>query len=367
MRIRAAVLEAISTPVVVDTLDLAPPQAGEVLVRMGAAGVCHSDQHSVTGHSPTPMPCVLGHEGTGEVVEVGPRVETVRPGDRVVLNWRPSCRMCFYCHQGQSHLCPELVTSLWDGYMADGTSRLSRGGEIVYHYSGVSTWAEYTVVPEVCCTVVDAAVPFEVAALIGCGVATGVGAALNRANLSPGSHVVAIGAGGVGLSVIMGAVMAGARKIIAVDRQPTKRELAMALGATEFLVAGDSAVEQVVDITGGRGADVVFEAIGSPRLQETWIDGVRPGGTLVLVGVSGMDETSAFNCAALVRSQRTIKGSYFTASDPDRSIRDLCAAYLDGRLPVDRLISKRVGIEETPLALDAMLTGTEGRVVIVFD
>lgn len=367
MRIRAAVLEEIGSPVVVDTLDLAAPRAGEVLVRMGAAGVCHSDQHSISGHSPTIMPCVLGHEGAGEVVPIGPGVETVQLGDRVVLNWRPGCGTCFYCDRGLSHLCPELVTSLWDGCMADGTSRLSRGGHIIYHYSAVSTWAEYTVVPEVCCTVVDPAVPFEVAALIGCGVTTGVGAAVHRANLGPGSHVAVVGAGGVGLSVIMGAATAGAARIIAVDRRPAKRDMAMALGATDFVPAGDSALEQVIELTGGRGADVVFEAVGNPRLQEAWIDGVRPGGTLVLVGVSAITDTSAFNCAGLVRDEKTIKGSYFAASDPDRTIKDLCVAYLEGRLPVDRLISKRVGIEETQLALDAMLTGAEGRVVILFD
>ena len=367
MRIRAAVLEATGGPVLVDTLDLAGPRAGEVLVRIGAAGVCHSDQHAITGHSPVPMPCVLGHEGAGEVVGIGPEVESVKVADRVVLNWQPSCRACFYCERGQSHLCPEVVAPLWEGYLADGTSRLSRGGEFVHHYSGISTWAEYTVVPEACCTVVDPAVPFEVAALIGCGVTTGVGAALHRGNLYPGSQVAVVGAGGVGLSVIMGSAMAGVERIIAVDRRPAKRDLAMELGATDFVQAGDSAVDQVVELTGGRGADVVFEAIGNPRLQEAWIDGVRPGGTLVLVGVSASTDTAAFKGADLVWSEKTIKGSFYAASDPDRAIKDLCAAYLEGRLPVDRLISKRVGIEEAQPALDAMLTGAEGRVVIVFD
>ena len=367
MKIRAVVLDAIGGPVSVDTLDLGEPRAGEVLVRMGAAGVCHSDQHVITGQHPGDLPCVLGHEGAGEVATVGPGVDSVRVGDRVALNWLPSCKACFYCRRDQHHLCREVVDSLWSGFMRDGTSRLSRDGEVIRHFSGVSTWAEHMVVAQECCTVLKPEVPLEVAALIGCAVSTGVGAAIHRGEVGPGDRVAVVGAGGVGLSVIMGAAMAGADQIIAVDRESTKRDLATALGATDFVLGGDDAVERVLEQTEGRGADVVFEAIGNPGLQQTWIDGVRPGGCLVLVGIPGTGETTLFNCAELSRMEKTIKGSYFAATDAGRAIEDLCAAYIKGRLPVERLISKRVRIDDVQKALDAMLAGGEGRTIIVYD
>lgn len=359
-------LDAIGTPVVIDSVDLGGPWSGEVLVRIGAAAVCHSDQHPIDGHSPTVIPCVLGHEGAGEVAGIGSEVEKVQIGDRVVLNWLPGCATCFYCRRGQSHLCPELVASLWYVH-GDGTSRLSRRGETIFHYSAVSTWAEYTVVPEVCCTVIDPTVPSEVAALIGCG-----GGHRGRGSpppCRPRPRLASSGGGrrGRGPERDHGRGHGGDRTDSAVDRQPAKRDLAMMLRVTDFLAAGDSAVEQVLELTGGRGADVVFEAVENPRLQEAWIDGVRPGGTLVLVGMSAITDTSAFNCAALVRSEKTIKGSYFAASDPDRTIKELCTAYLEGRLPVDRLISSGSESRRSKLALDAMLASTEGRVAILFD
>ena len=367
MKITAVVLDRVGGPVSVDTLDLDEPRAGEVLVKMAASGVCHSDQHVVTGRHPGDLPCVLGHEGAGEVVALGPDVTQVQVGDRVALNWIPSCKTCFYCERGQHHLCREIVGPLWAGFLMDGTSRLSRGNQMIHHYSGISTWANHMVVPQACCSVLDAAVPFEVAALIGCAVSTGVGAALHQGNVGPGDRVAVVGAGGVGLSVIMGAAMAGAERIIAVDREPAKRDVALALGATDFVMSDGSAIEEVRALTGGRGADVVFEAIGNPGLQQSWIDGVRPGGVLVLVGIGGTTETTPFNCAELTRGHKSIKGSYFAATDAGQAIEDLCAAYLAGRLPVDRLISKRVRIDDVQQALDAMLSGTEGRTVIVYD
>jgi Zn-dependent alcohol dehydrogenase len=375
MKIRAVVLDAVGGPVRVDTLDLAEPRAGEVLVRMRAAGVCHSDQHVITGRHSADLPCVLGHEGAGEVAAVGPGVETVRAGDRVALNWLPSCNSCFYCSHGQEHLCREVVSRLWPGFMMDGTSRLSRNGETIRHYSGVSTWAEHMVVAQECCVPLHDDVPFEVAALIGCAVATGVGAARHRGNVGRGDRVAVVGAGGVGLSVIMGAALVGAERIIAVDREATKRDLATSLGATDFVEAGSGAeggsighaVDEVIGLTGGRGADVVFEAIGNPRLQQEWIRGVRPGGTLVLVGIPGHDETTLFNSAELSRLSKTVKGSYYASTDAGRAIDDLCGAYLTGRLPVDRLISQRYRIGDVQHAIDAMLSGSEGRTVITFD
>lgn len=375
MKIRAVVLDAVGGPVRVDTLDLAEPREGEVLVRMRAAGVCHSDQHVITGRHSADLPCVLGHEGAGEVASVGAGVETVRVGNRVALNWLPSCKVCFYCSRGQEHLCREVVGSLWPGVMMDGSSRLSRNGEMIRHYSGVSTWAEYMVVAQECCVPLHDDVPFEVAALIGCAVATGVGAARHRGDIAPGDRVAVVGAGGVGLSVIMGASLAGAERIIAVDREATKRDLAISLGATDFVAANEGAdgdaighsIDRVLELTGGRGADVVFEAIGNTRLQQEWIRGVRPGGTLVLVGIPGNDDTTSFNAAELSRQSKTVRGSYYAETDAGRSIDDLCCAYLEGRLPVDRLISGRCCIDDVQHAIDAMLSGSEGRTVITFD
>lgn len=367
MMISAAVLDAIGGPVSVDRLDLAEPRAGEVLVRMRAAGVCHSDQHVIEGNHSAELPCVLGHEGAGEVAAVGPGTDAVRVGDRVALNWLPSCGACLYCERGQHHLCREVVAPLWEGFMMDGTSRLSRDGQMIHHYSGISTWAEFMVVNQECCKVLESDVPFVVGAIIGCAVATGVGAAVHRGAVGPGDRVAVIGAGGVGLSAIMGAAMAGAERIIAVDREPTKGDMAASVGATDFVLSDDDAVERVRELTGGHGADVVVEATGNPRLQQTWIDGVRRGGTLVLVGIAGDTLTMPLRGAELIRSEKTVKGSYFAATDAGGAIGDLCEAYLHGRLPVDRLISKRVGLGSIQQALDAMLTGTEGRTVIIFD
>ncbi len=367
MKITAVTLDAIGGPIHVESLDLGDPLSGEVLVKMGASGVCHSDQHVVTGQHDADLPCVLGHEGAGEVVAVGANVVTVQIGDRVALNWVPSCKACFYCDRQQHHLCPNVIQKIWTGYMADGTSRISRSGQPILHYSGISTWADHMVVPAECCQIVDPEVPYEVAAVVGCAVATGVGAALHRGNIKPGDRVAVVGAGGVGLSAIMGAKMAEADQIIAVDREPAKKQLSMDLGATDFVEADAQAIERVVELTAGRGADVVLEAIGNTRLQEEWLGAVRPGGTMVLVGVPSTSDSTKFISANLIRSEKAIKGSYFAARDPGRAIDDLCTAYLDGRLPVDRLISKRVPIEEVQDAIDAMLSGTEGRAVITFE
>ncbi len=367
MKTVAVTLNSVGGPVQVETLDLSEPLDGEVLVKMGAAGICHSDQHAITGQHGAELPCVLGHEGAGEVVAVGPNVKKIRVGDRVALNWVPSCGVCFYCIRQQQHLCSDGTERIWSGLLADGTSRISRDGQPILHYCGISTWSEHMVVAEVSCRRIPDAVPYEVAALIGCGVATGVGASVHRGQLSEGDTVVVVGAGGVGLSAVMGANMAGAERIIAVDRAASKKTLSINLGATHFVTADDRAIDEVLILTEGRGADVVIEAIGNTALQESWLRAVRPGGTMVLVGVPSTSDSTSFISADLIRSEKTIKGSYYAAADTGQAIDDLCAAYLQGRLPVDRLISKRVAIQDIQLAIDAMLTGAEGRTVIAFD
>ncbi|MBA52701.1 MAG: alcohol dehydrogenase [Acidimicrobiaceae bacterium] len=363
----AVTLDSVGGPVQVETLDLSEPLDGEVLVKMGAAGICHSDQHAITGQHGAKLPCVLGHEGAGEVVAVGPNVKAIRVGDRVALNWVPSCGTCFYCARQQQHLCSDSTERIWSGLLADGTSRISRNGDPILHYCGISTWSEHMVVAEVSCRRIPDAVPYEVAALIGCGVATGVGAAIHRGKISEGDTVVVVGAGGVGLSAVMGARMAGAERIIAVDLAAEKKHLSTDLGATDFVAADDGAIDAVLSFTEGRGADVVIEAIGDTALQESWLRAVRPGGTMVLVGVPSTSDETRFISADLIRSEKTIKGSYYAATDTGKAIDDLCAAYIQKRLPIDRLISKRVAIEDIQEAIDAMLTGTEGRTVITFE
>ena len=222
------------------------------------------------------------------------------------------------------------------------------------------------VVAEVSCKRIPDAVPYEVAALIGCGVATGVGASVHRGQLSEGDTVVVVGAGGVGLSAVMGANMAGAKRIIAVDRAASKKNLSINLGATHFVTADDRAIDEVLNLTEGRGADVVIEAIGNTALQESWLRAVRPGGTMVLVGVPSTS-IRQFHPADLIRSEKDNQRQLLRSYDTGQAIDDLCAAYLQGRLPIDRLISKRVAIQDIQLAIDAMLTGAEGRTVIAFD
>ena len=367
MKITAVTLDAVGEPVRVEEVDLEQPNKGEVLVKMGAAGVCHSDLHSISGQHPADLPCVIGHEGAGEVVAVGPEVSRVKAGDRVALNWQPNCGNCFYCDRGEHELCREVTQTVWSGYMADGTSRISRNGKPLFHYSGISTWADHMVVDQVCCELIPDEVPYEVAAIIGCAVATGVGAALHRGRISPDHRVVVVGAGGVGLSAIMGASMAGAKQIIAVDQTLEKEELAREFGATDFILSSDEDIERVIELTENRGADVVIEAVGIPQLQQLWLEGVRPGGTLVLVGVPHIDVSSSYGSANLIRMQKTITGSYFSATDTKKAIQDLCAAYIDGRLPVDRLITKRIQIDEIQDAIDLVVTGVEGRIVITFE
>ena len=250
MQVRAVTLDSVGGPVRVEQLDLEEPRHVEVLVKLGASGLCHSDQHAISGHHGAELPCVLGHEGAGEVVSIGPEVRTVEIGDRVALNWIPSCGTCFFCLRNQQHLCSDGSQRIWSGYLLDGTSRISRNGQPIFHYCGISTWSEYMVVAEVNCQRIPDSVPFEVAALIGCGVATGVGAAIQRGEVSKGDVVVVVGAGGVGLSAVMGAQLAGAERIISVDRELAKESLSKELGATDFIYAGEQAIEEVLKSNG---------------------------------------------------------------------------------------------------------------------
>lgn len=367
MKIQAAVFTAPHVPFQIETLDLQPPCAGEVLVRVSAAGVCHSDWHLMTGATRHVTPVVPGHEGAGVIEAVGPGVTRLRPGDRVSLSWAPSCGRCFYCLNDRPSLCEAYLAPLWAGTMLDGTTRLSQAGQPVYHFSGLACFADHIVVPEACCVPVAPGVPLTVAALIGCAVTTGVGAVLNTARVRPGSSVAIFGAGGVGLSILMGARLAGASRLIVVDRAEEKLAMARAFGATDALLAGPEATEAIRQLTDGRGADYAFEAIGLPRVQEQCLECVRRGGVVVLAGISPMGSGTNFPGAVLARQEKTVMGSYYGSANPARDFPLFADLYLKGRLDLDRLVSKTYRLDEINAAYADMLAGSVARGVIVFE
>jgi Zn-dependent alcohol dehydrogenase len=366
MRVNAALLFAPNQPLAVDQVDLAPPRAGEVLVKVAAGGVCHSDYHIISGATKHAMPVVLGHEGAGVVIENGPAVTGIAPGDHVVLNWAPDCGRCFYCLRGKPSLCETYVGPIWGGTLLDGTTRLSWRGKPVYHWCGLATFAQYAVVPQESVVVVRKDVALDIAALVGCAVATGVGAVFYTSTLKAGESASVIGCGGVGLSTLMGAKLAGADPIIAVDKNPAKLEMAKSFGATHAILADGELLTNIRALTGGRGADHVFEAVGVPILQEIALGAVRPGGTLILSGLSPMGSGTNLPGAVITRQEKTIKGSYYGSVNARRDFPLLLDLYAAGKLPLDKLISQRYGLTEINQAFEAMLSGTVARGVIVF-
>ncbi len=367
MKIKAAVFYEPHKPFEIETLDLAPPGPGEVLVKVAAAGVCHSDWHLMTGATKHVTPVVPGHEGAGVVEAVGAGVTRFAPGDHLCLSWAPSCGQCFYCLNDRPSLCATYVGPLWAGTMLDGTTRLSKDGQPVYHFSSLACFAEYIVVPQECCVPVPREVPLTVAALIGCAVTTGVGAALNTARVKPGSSVAVFGAGGVGLSILMGAKLAGAGRLIVVDRVQDKLDFAVAFGATDVLMAGPDVPEAIREMTEWRGADYVFEAIGLPSVQEQCLDCVRPGGLIVLAGISPMGSGTNFPGAILARQEKTVTGTYYGSANPARDFPLFTELYQRGKLDLDRLVSRTYALEQINEAYADMLAGTVARGVIVFD
>jgi S-(hydroxymethyl)glutathione dehydrogenase / alcohol dehydrogenase len=367
MQIQAALLTEANRLFSIETLDLAAPQAGEVLVKIAASGVCHSDWHVATGDTKHPMPCVVGHEGAGVVEAVGAGVTRVKVGDHVSLSWTPDCGECFYCLQGQPNLCETFTDPIWAGVMLDGTPRLSWRGQPVYHYCGLATFSDHVVVPQQSCIPIRKDVPLRVAALVGCAVATGVGAALYTAHVKPGESVVVYGAGGVGLNILQGAALAGAQTIIAVDTHPAKMEMARQFGATHTLLAGTAALQQIRDLTGGRGAEHVFESVGLPAVQEAALEATRPGGTLTLVGLSPMGTGTNLPGAVLVRQEKTVKGSYYGSVHPRRDFPLLLDLYMAGRIKLDELVSQTYALDQINEAYAAMLSGSVARGVIVFE
>ncbi len=365
MEITAAVLRTRHAPLSVECLELDAPRRGEVLVEMKASGVCHSDWHCVTGDSAIRLPAVLGHEGSGVISALGPEVEGLAIGDHVALSWIPNCGRCRECTRSLRHLCSTFLETLWDGTMLDGTRRMrDTDGHPVDHLSALSTWSTHAVVPAISCIRMPE-VPFEISALIGCGVTTGVGAALNKADVQPGTTVVVFGGGGVGLSIVMGAAVAGAETIIVVDREPHKKELAGRLGATHFLLA-DNAPDAIDEITSGNGCDYAFDAVGHPEVEEQLLAVLGRHGLAVLVGLPGPGARFSVDPVELIRAEKRLTGSIFGSADTARDFVSYAELYLEGRLPLDDLITQRYSLEQINEAGADMLSGRLGRGVIVF-
>ncbi len=365
MKMKAAVLYEPNKPMEVQTVDLDDPSDGEVLVRIAAAGVCHSDLHLIKGEWTTPLPAVLGHEGAGVVEKVGAGVTRVKPGDHVILNFRANCGQCHYCVVGRPVLCDGIDTPR--SAMFDGTVRLHRNGADIHHMARVSCFAEYAVVPESGAVPVRKDMPLDRACLIGCAVMTGVGAVANTARVRPGDTVAVIGCGGVGLNAVQGAVLAGADRIIAVDLLDNKLEYARQFGATDVINAGNGdAAGRVLEMTGG-GVDFAFEAIGNPAAIQQAYEMCRMGGTTVIVGMAPEDDVLEFNALSIPRTERAIVGSWYGSARPWVDLPRLADMYMRGRLKIDELISRSYPLEQINEAYDALQAGEVARSVLTFE
>ena len=363
---RAAVLPAAEAEIEVrDDVEIAPPGPGEVRVRVEASGVCHSDLSVQNGTIPLPTPIVLGHEGAGIVEEIGDGVTKVAPGDHVVLSFVPACGECFNCENGQPFLCEKSGAQAAGGLL-DGTTRLTSQDAPLHQMACLGTYGPEAIVPEISLVKIPDDVPLDVAALIGCGVLTGVGAALNTADISEGDTVAVIGCGGVGLNVIQGARIAGAGKIIAVDMFESKLEMAKEFGATHTVKADDGdPVAAVMGLNDGRGADVTFEVIGLGPTIEQAINTTRGGGEVVIVGVPRLDVMLNLNAAfTFLYVPRTIKGCWYGSSDVNRDVPMLLDLWKKGDLKLEELISKEITVDQVNEAFADMQAGTVARSVI---
>ncbi len=366
MKFRAAVLNRVNTPLTLDTLDMAPLEHGDVLVRIRASGLCHTDLEAMQGSLAYPLPIVLGHEGAGVVEAVGKSVSQVKPGDHVICSWNPYCGHCFYCDRGMRILCEPFVRYQPRGLLLDGTSRISRDGEMVHHYSVTSTHAEYTVIPESGAIPVSKNIPFDRACIIGCGVMTGIGAVLRKAKVTRGSSVVVIGCGAVGLNVLQGAKLAGAEPIIAVDIGSAKLARAMQFGATVTIDASaPDALEQVRALTAGRGADYVFEAVGRQATFQLSVEAVRPAGEVVWLGKMNVNDEISFRWGSLMGEKRIVRSSYGGAS-PQRDFPWIVEQYLEGRIELDQLITRRIALDDINDGFASLARGDGIRTVIEF-
>ncbi len=370
MKTRAAVLERMGVeqpyrdtrPLLVEDLEIDEPAAGELLVRVEAAGVCHSDLSVINGTRPWPMPLALGHEAAGTVEAVGSGVSDVRTGDHVVLVFLPMCGRCRECSGGRPTMCPRGAAANREGRMLGGGRRLHRRGQEVNHHLGVSAFSQYAVVDRGSAVVLDEDIPLETAALFGCGVLTGVGAVFNTARVRPGESVMVFGLGGVGLSAVLGAVVAGAHPIMAVDPISSKRELAVALGATHAATPEDAA--ELVAAGTWVKADHTIEAVGHPAVLRAAYDLTARGGNTVTVGIPAPDVEVSLPALSIVGEGRTIMGSYMGSAAPQRDIPRLLSLWRAGRLPVENLHSGTVALDDLNEAMDKLAEGTVVRQIV---
>src|SRR6516164_7427302 len=355
MKIRAAVLEEFDRPLEVQELDLAEPKAGEVLVRLVACGVCHTDLYTASGADPSGYsPTVLGHEGAGVVEKVGDGVSSVAPGDHVVTLFSPQCRECAHCLDPRTNLCLAIREQQNQGYLPDGTTRLSRGGEPIRHFMGTSTFAEYTVMPEIALAKITPGAPFESACLFACGLSTGLGAAMFTAAVQPGTTCVVFGAGMVGLGAVAGCRLQGAERIICVEPSEQRRELARGQGATECWSAGEETVARVLEATGGFGADYTFEATGLVAVMREAVEAARMGwGVCTVAGVAGRGETLDIVPRLLITGRR-VRGTSFGGVKGRDQVPELVERYLRGEIDADAFISHRMPLAEVNRAFELM-------------
>ena len=369
MKSRAAVAWEAGQPLAIETIDVAPPRAGEVLVRIVATGVCHTDAFTLSGEDPEGLfPAILGHEGGGVVEEVGPDVTSVAVGDHVIPLYTPECGTCEFCASGKTNLCQAIRSTQGQGLMPDGSSRFSLDGRSLHHYMGTSTFSEYTVLPEIALARINPAAPLDKVCLLGCGITTGIGAVLNTAKVEAGSSVAVFGLGGIGLSVIQGAVMANAERIIAVDVNPEKFEMARQLGATDFVNPKDHDApiqDVIVELTKG-GVDYSFECVGNVNLMRAALECCHKGwGESVIIGVAGAGQEIRTRPFQLVTG-RVWRGTAFGGVRGRSELPGYVDRYLDGEIRIDEMITHTLSLDEINEAFDLMHAGSSIRSVVYF-
>ena len=369
MKVKAAIARAAGEPLTIETVDLEPPHQGEVLVEIKATGVCHTDAYTLSGADPEGLfPAILGHEGAGVVVEVGEGVKSLKPGDHVIPLYIPECRECEYCLSFKTNLCQAIRLTQGRGLMPDGTSRFSVNGEKILHYMGTSTFANYTVVPEIALAKIRSDAPFEKVCYIGCGVTTGIGAVIHTAKVEAGANVVIFGLGGIGLNVIQGAKMVGANMIVGVDINPDKKALAEKMGMTHFVnpqEIEEDLVPYLVDLTKG-GADYSFECIGNTKVMRQALECCHKGwGVCTIIGVAGAGEEISTRPFQLVTG-RVWKGSAFGGARGRTDVPKIVDWYMQGKINIDDLITHVMPLAEINHAFDLMHAGNSIRSVITF-
>ncbi len=369
MKARAAVARHAGQPLTIETVDLEGPKTGEVLIEIKATGVCHTDAFTLSGKDPEGLfPAILGHEGAGVVVDVGPGVRSVQKGDHVIPLYTPECRECSYCTSGKTNLCQAIRATQGKGLMPDGTSRFSIGGERVLHYMGTSTFSSFTVLPEIAVAKIRKDAPFDKVCYIGCGVTTGIGAVINTAKVRPGDNVVVFGLGGIGLNVVQGARLAGAAMIVGVDLNPGRRALAESFGMTHFVNPGEvggDLVAHIVDLTDG-GADYSFECIGNVKVMRQALECCHKGwGTSVIIGVAGAGEEISTRPFQLVTG-RVWKGTAFGGARGRTDVPRIVDWYMDGKIRIDEMITHTLPLERINEAFDLMHSGESIRTVVTF-